>query len=102
MFSSISVNERDFMLEALESKFRVDARGPNDLRKVNIKFGSNTTKNQNNKNGQVLVQMGHTKILTQTQLKLCSPTAGKPQEGFIKYNVEFDSLNHMAEFANQT
>lgn len=26
----------------------------------------------------------------------------KPQEGFLKYNVEFDSLNHLAEYANQT
>ena len=59
-------------------------------------------KNQNNKNGQVMVSYGHTKILTQTQLKLCSPMPSKPQEGFFKYNVEFDSLNHMAEYANQT
>jgi exosome complex component RRP45 len=72
------------------------------LRKIDIKFGQNTIKNKMNKNGQVLVQFGHTKILTQTQLKLCSPNKAKPQEGFFKFNVEFDCLNHMAEFANQT
>ena len=46
--------------------------------------------------------MGQTKILTQTQLKLCTPSPNKPQEGFLKYNVEFDALNHLAEYANQT
>lgn len=85
MFKTISVNERDFIIEALKSKFRVDARGPTDLRDVDIKFGVNTTRHPNNKNGQVLLQFGHTKILTQTQLKLCSPMPGKPQEGFFKY-----------------
>jgi exosome complex RNA-binding protein Rrp42 (RNase PH superfamily) len=28
--------------------------------------------------------------------------AGKPQEGFLKFNVEFDSLQQAAEFTNQT
>jgi len=55
MFQTISVNERDFILDALESKFRVDARGPNDLRKIDIKFGCNGINNKSNKNGQVLV-----------------------------------------------
>ena len=73
-----------------------------DLRNLDVKFCTNTSGGKHNKNGQVLLQMGHTKILTQTQLKLCSPLPGKPQEGFLKYQVEFDSLNHTAEFANQT
>ena len=102
MFNSISTNEKEFILSALENDFRVDARGPTDLRNIDIKFGTNTKQNKNNKNGQVLFQMGHTKILTQTQLKLCSPTQNKPQEGFLKYNIDFDSLNHMSEFTNQT
>ena len=49
------MNERDFIMQALESKFRVDARGVNDLRKIDIKFGKNTVRNKMNKNGQVLV-----------------------------------------------
>ena len=59
MFSSISVNERDFIQEALRSNFRIDARGPKDLRPIDIKFGNKT-----NKNGQVLLSIGHTKVLT--------------------------------------
>ena len=74
MFNTISNNEKEFILAALENDFRVDARGPTDLRNIDIKFGTNTKQNKNNKNGQVLLQMGHTKILTQTHLKLCSPT----------------------------
>lgn len=100
MFSNISLNERDFILDAMQNNFRVDARGPMDQRAIDVKFGTNTSRSKHNKNGQVLLSMGHTRILTQTQLKLCSPLPGKPQEGFLKYSVEFDSLNHLAEFAN--
>ena len=102
MFQPISLNEKSFIVEALKGGFRVDARSPEDLRNLDVKFCTNTSGGKHNKNGQVLLQMGHTKILTQTQLKLCSPLPGKPQEGFLKYQVEFDSLNHTAEFANQT
>ena len=102
MFAPISLNEQDFILEAVRHNFRVDARAPLDMRNVRLSFCTNATPSQHNKNGQVQVQFGHTRVLTQTQLKLCSPAPGKPQEGFLKFVVDFDSLNHLAEFANQT
>ena len=46
--------------------------------------------------------MGQTKIITQSSLKIVSPKPGKPNEGDLKINVEFASLMHSAEFAQQT
>jgi exosome complex RNA-binding protein Rrp42 (RNase PH superfamily) len=44
----------------LQQKYRVDARNTTDLRNIKVKFGSL----RNNKNGQVLIEFGHTKIIT--------------------------------------
>jgi exosome complex RNA-binding protein Rrp42 (RNase PH superfamily) len=50
----------------------------------------------------VLLKIGKTAIIGQTSMKLTNPTSGREKEGFIKYQVEFDSVHHLAEFANQT
>jgi exosome complex component RRP42 len=42
--------------------------------------------------------MGHTKVITQSVLKIVSVKPSKPNEGEIKFNVEFSSLLHSAEF----
>ena len=67
------------MEQAIKSKFRVDARGLNDYRPLEIRFGS--------ENGQALLRLGKTHILTQSSLKLVSPQPGKPNEGFFRFNV---------------
>ena len=36
---SPSIPERDFTLEALKQHLRIDGRGPNDMRSVDISFG---------------------------------------------------------------
>ena len=84
------MNERDFIIDALRQKCRVSGRDVHEFRDVNIKFAN--YKDGSSKNGQALLNFGRTKILTQSQLKLCSPMPGKPQEGFLKFNVEFDAL----------
>ena len=70
MFNPISVNERDFIKEALESDFRVGGRSALDLRGLEVKFGK--------KNGQLLLKLGRTAVLTQSTLKLMSPKQAKP------------------------
>jgi exosome complex component RRP45 len=45
-----------------------------------------------------LLQVGQTKVITQSQLKIISPKPGKPNEGEVKFNVEFASLQHSAEY----
>jgi len=111
MFQTLSKNERDFLVEAIRLDCRADARNAKETRLIRqaqfenhrrdapwqvdqIKFGD--------ENGQVLLRMGQTKILTQSTLKMVSPKPGKPNEGDLKINVEFSSLLHSAEFAQQT
>lgn len=48
------------------------------------------------------MQLGHTKVLTQSSLKIISPKPNKPNEGELRFNVEFTSLMHSAEFNQQT
>jgi exosome complex RNA-binding protein Rrp42 (RNase PH superfamily) len=40
MFSTISLNERDFILEAMKDGLRVGGRGLHDSRARDIKFGT--------------------------------------------------------------
>jgi exosome complex RNA-binding protein Rrp42 (RNase PH superfamily) len=40
MFQNISINERDFILEALKFDCRINARGLYDLRPLDIKYSS--------------------------------------------------------------
>ncbi len=49
-----------------------------------------------------MVNIGQTKVVTQSVLKIISPKIGKPNEGEIKIQVEFTSLGHSAEFNQQT
>ena len=49
-----------------------------------------------------MVNIGQTKVVTQSVLKIISPKIGKPNEGEIKIQVEFTSLSHSAEFNQQT
>jgi exosome complex component RRP45 len=92
------------MLEAIRADCRVDARTRTESRLLRdtqhgvstdqVKFGA--------ENGQCLIQLGHTKVITQSVLKIISPKPNKPNEGEIRFNVEFTSLMHSAEFNQQT
>lgn len=71
MFQTVSTNEREFLYEAIKADCRVDARTANETRLLRqaylnaknqecgneqIRFGS--------ENGQVMVKVGHTKVIT--------------------------------------
>lgn len=79
------------MREAIRSDFRVDARGRNATRHLDVRFGTT--------NGQALLRMGRTQIQAQSSIKLVQPQNGKPNEGYYKFNVEFSSLLHGCENA---
>lgn len=49
-----------------------------------------------------MVKFGHTKVITQSVLKIISPKPNKPNEGEINFKIEFSSLLHSAEFNQQT
>lgn len=94
MFSSLSINEKEFLIQAIKGKFRVDTRGLFDYRPIDVRFGE--------ENGQVFLKMGRTQILSSSSLKLVSPQPGKPNEGFFKFGIEFSSLQHAAEYVGAT
>lgn len=104
MFQNLSVNERAFMLEAMRADCRTDARTRTESRLLRdyeqgvhnsqIRFGE--------ENGQALVQIGQTKAITSSSLKIISPKPAHPNEGEIKFVCEFTSLVHQAEYGQQT
>lgn len=65
MFQTLSINERDFLKEAIKSDFRVDARGRHAHRHVDLRFGS--------ANGQAILKIGRTQVQAHTSLKLMQP-----------------------------
>ena len=108
MFQTLSKNEQAFLVEAINLDCRADARTAKETRLIRqaqfenqrrdapwqvdqIKFGD--------ENGQVMLRVGQTKIITQSTLKMVSPRPGKPNEGDLKINIEFGSLMHSAEYA---
>ena len=111
MFQTLSKSEQEFLVEAINLDCRADARTAKETRLIRhaqfenhrrdapwqvdqIKFGE--------ENGQVLLRLGQTKIVTQSTLKIVSPKPGKPNEGDLKINLEFASLMHSAEYSQQT
>ena len=54
MYQSLSINERDFLKEAIKTDFRVDARGRLAFRHLDLRFGTS--------NGQALLRLGRTQI----------------------------------------
>ena len=114
MFDCLSKNEREFLVEAIRCDCRQDARTSTETRLLRqaqfekhaggsrsepwhvdqIRFGS--------ENGQAMVRIGQTRVVTQSVLKMVAPRDGKPNEGEIKINIEFTSLKHAVEFSQQT
>ena len=93
------------MLEAMQADCRVDARTrsePRMLREIELGGKWEDCVRFGQENGQCLLKVGQTKVVTQSSLKIITPKVGKPNEGEIKFNVEFASLSHSAEFNQQT
>jgi len=82
----ISLNEKDFILSALESGQRIDGRGPFDYRKISAQF--------HQKRGQVEVSLGDTLVYSATSASLVEPYPDRPHEGFLNFQVEFLPMAH--------
>jgi hypothetical protein len=54
--AQLSVAERDFILEALRENVRLDGRGPDQFRPLNLSFGDEY--------GHVKLQVGKTRLVT--------------------------------------
>jgi len=100
------------LFEAISLDCRADARSAKEtrlLRQADLvkkygqeSFGFVEQIRFGRENGQVMVRIGQTKVITQSVLKIISPRAGKPNEGDLKINIDFAALGHSAEFNQQT
>ncbi|KAI8881549.1 hypothetical protein K501DRAFT_252983 [Backusella circina FSU 941] len=79
-----SVNETEFLLEALSEGKRVDGRGVYDLRSVEITLGVEY--------GQVEVQLGRTRVAANISAEVVKPRRDKPTEGILLFNTEISPM----------
>jgi exosome complex component RRP45 len=79
----ISTNEKQFVLECLKSKSRIDDRSINDTRNIKIQI-LNADSCQ--------VQIGKTKVFCCISCEIVRPAAHNPTEGFLSFNTEFSPM----------
>lgn len=83
----LTVNEAEFIVQSLrERSIRIDGRGPFDYRNFGIKF--------HEKRGQVEVALGNSLVLASVYSTIVSPSASRPHEGFLDFNVDFLPCAH--------
>lgn len=80
----LSVNERDFIIEALGEGCRIDGRSKADMRSLRISAGP--------ARGTVEVQLGDTRVLAVCAAEVVEPLPERPNEGFFVLNVEFSPM----------
>jgi len=80
----VSSCESQFLLEALWEGKRLEGRGVNDVRDIDIVFGTEW--------GSVLVTQGTTRVLAQVSAQVTEPRLARPNEGILIVNVELSPL----------
>ncbi|KAI8643390.1 ribosomal protein S5 domain 2-type protein [Parasitella parasitica] len=79
-----SVNEINFLLEALKQGRRVDGREVYDMRSIDIKLSSDY--------GYVEVQLGRTRVAANVSAEVVRPVPDKPTEGQLLINTEISPM----------
>jgi len=77
---NLSLNERQFILEAIDQQMRVDGRGILECRPISVNYGV--------KFGQVEVSLGNTKVFGCVSSHITEPEAHTPEEGFLFFNID--------------
>ncbi|GLJ54182.1 hypothetical protein SUGI_1161340 [Cryptomeria japonica] len=80
----LSVNEKKFILEALQLEQRIDGRRPFDFRRVSIKFGR--------EDGAAEVQLGQTHVMGIVTGQVLRPYRDRPNEGTLSVFTEFSPM----------
>ncbi|CCK68920.1 exosome non-catalytic core subunit RRP45 KNAG_0B04860 [Huiozyma naganishii CBS 8797] len=80
----ISNSEREFILESLRAKQRLDGRNFDEFRDVSIVFG--------NEYGDVLVSLGGTKVHCRISCEVTLPYEDRPFEGLFLISTEFTPM----------
>ena len=76
---NVSLNEAEFMGQALLENQRVDGRRPFDFRKMAVKFGVG--------DGQAEVQLGRTRVMASVECEIVEPFPDRPTEGIVNIHA---------------
>nr|XP_040042533.1 exosome complex component RRP45 isoform X1 [Gasterosteus aculeatus aculeatus] len=76
--------ERDFLLQAIAEKKRLDGRQTYDYRKMKITFGTDY--------GCCFVDLGKTRVMAQVSCELVAPKESRPNEGIMFFNIELSPM----------
>ncbi|KAI8388656.1 ribosomal protein S5 domain 2-type protein [Radiomyces spectabilis] len=79
-----SLNESEFLLEALRKGHRVDGRAVYDMRLIELTFGSDY--------GHVEIQLGRTRVAARVTAEVVRPRPDKPTEGMLLFNTEISPM----------
>ncbi|GAB5593540.1 3'-5'-exoribonuclease [Umbelopsis nana] len=79
-----SLNEKQFVLNALKEGLRVDGRRPYDFRSLQISFLKDF--------GHVQVQLGRTRVSAKVSAEVVRPRPDKPTEGLLLFNTEISPM----------
>ncbi|KAG5513578.1 hypothetical protein PMAC_001010 [Pneumocystis sp. 'macacae'] len=80
----LSLNEKEFILEALNNNLRLDGRGFDIWRELTLTFG--------NSYGHVELSLGKTKIFVRISAEITEPYPDKPYEGIFTIDVEMTPI----------
>lgn len=76
--------ERQFLLQAIAERKRLDGRQTYDYRNIKISFGTDY--------GCCIVEVGQTRVLGQVSCELALPKMNRPTEGVIYFNLELSPM----------
>ncbi|KAI3429482.1 hypothetical protein D9Q98_005573 [Chlorella vulgaris] len=82
--SSISNNEREFILKALKEGQRIDGRTPFELRTLRLQFALDDS--------SCTVLLGRTRVMAVVTASLEAPFADRHNEGSLRFNVEYSPM----------
>ncbi|KAG4305689.1 hypothetical protein PORY_000599 [Pneumocystis oryctolagi] len=80
----LSLNEKEFILEALNNNLRLDGRGFNVWRDLTLTFG--------NSYGHAEVLLGKTRIFVRISAEITEPYPDKPYEGIFTIDIEMTPI----------
>ncbi|KTW27927.1 uncharacterized protein T551_02894 [Pneumocystis jirovecii RU7] len=80
----LSLNEKEFILEALNNNLRLDGRGFDVWRDLKLNFG--------NSYGHVELSLGKTRIFVRISAEITEPYPDKPYEGIFTIDIEMTPI----------
>ncbi|XP_043917467.1 exosome complex component RRP45 [Protopterus annectens] len=80
----LSTCEKQFLLQAIAEKKRLDGRQTYDYRNIKISFGTDY--------GCCIVEVGQTRVLGQVSCELALPKMNRPTEGVVHFNLELSPM----------